>query len=474
MNDQQRGLGVNGNQPPDAGWHEDELHSVRSAISALLDDVTVASYQRTGHPTSALPTLSLLPSATDAANEPGAPVASPWANPEPVAYAPAEPLSSLQRPIEQPTQSDPLAAFSSPAPVSPVQRPPWELDDELPPFPAPLAEPVLPPSAATQPQPAWTIPASLFEPATPAPQRAEAQVAGPQPADSRTDFYGGPAAVALAIASQPDAADAPPPAVEQVAPSPTPTIDPSAISIRGRNDGVSIEIGAGRWEDLTVALTRRLDQAAGFFRGGHIAVDVGARTLLEPELKTLYDILNEHGMEPSVLRTISERTFQSALALGISVTHETKEGPPLTVAHKAAVSDDRHSYFVYRGNLRSGQVLNRHDHVVVIGDVNPGAEVISDGDVMVWGRLRGLAHAGAKGNGKSIIAALDLDPVQLRIDKIIVAAPGNHSENGSRRQSGKSEHKRPEIARLVDERLVIEAWDEARVMGSPLLKRLRD
>jgi septum site-determining protein MinC len=290
-------------------------------------------------------------------------------------------------------------------------------------------------------KPVWSIPASLFEPAT-------------SPASEPT----------------PVQEAAPPPTVE----APTlPDIEPNAITIRGKNQGVSIEIGVGAWPSLMVALGRRLEQASGFFRGGHVAVDVGARSLTEPELKTLFDLLKTHGMDLGVLRTVAERTFQSALALGISATHETMEGSPAAIAQRANTNEDRYAYFVYRGNLRSGQVLDRRDHVVVIGDVNPGAEVISDGDIMVWGRLRGIAHAGARGNGKSIVAALELDPVQLRINTMIAISPGAH-ENGSRRPAVKSGAKRAEIARLVENRLVIEPWDEARTMGSPLLKRLRE
>ena len=61
--------------------------------------------------------------------------------------------------------------------------------------------------------------------------------------------------------------------------------------------------------------------------------------------------------------------------------------------------------------------------MLVIGDVNPGAEVSSDGDVMVWGRLRGVVHAGAKGNVRAIVAALDLEPTQLRIADVMTIGP---------------------------------------------------
>ncbi|MGM0508186.1 MAG: septum site-determining protein MinC [Fusobacteriota bacterium] len=65
--------------------------------------------------------------------------------------------------------------------------------------------------------------------------------------------------------------------------------------------------------------------------------------------------------------------------------------------------------------LRSGQRVVSSGHIIIIGSVNPGAEVVADGDIYVWGKVRGLLHAGANGNKKSKILALSLDVKQVRI-----------------------------------------------------------
>ena len=97
--------------------------------------------------------------------------------------------------------------------------------------------------------------------------------------------------------------------------------------------------------------------------------------------------------------------------------------------------------------LRSGHNINYFGHVVILGDVNPGAEIIAGGNVVVWGRLRGTVHAGADGNQDAVICALDLSPVQLRIaDQISVAPP-------------KKKKSQPEIARLLDNRVIAEPWN---------------
>ena len=73
----------------------------------------------------------------------------------------------------------------------------------------------------------------------------------------------------------------------------------------------------------------------------------------------------------------------------------------------------------HRGAVRSGQRIEYEGSIVILGDVNGGAEVIAGDNVVVLGVLRGLAHAGARGNKKAIIAAASIDCKQIRIADII-------------------------------------------------------
>ena len=77
--------------------------------------------------------------------------------------------------------------------------------------------------------------------------------------------------------------------------------------------------------------------------------------------------------------------------------------------------------FVQR-TLRSGFKVSHHGHVIVLGDVNPGAEVIAGGSVIVWGRLRGVVHAGADGDENAVVCALEMMPTQLRIAGLVSVA----------------------------------------------------
>jgi septum site-determining protein MinC len=78
--------------------------------------------------------------------------------------------------------------------------------------------------------------------------------------------------------------------------------------------------------------------------------------------------------------------------------------------------------------IRSGQVLKVTGDLLLIGDVNPGGTVVSTGNIYIMGNLRGIAHAGAEGDCKAIIAASYMKPSQLRIADFISRAPDYESD----------------------------------------------
>ena len=73
----------------------------------------------------------------------------------------------------------------------------------------------------------------------------------------------------------------------------------------------------------------------------------------------------------------------------------------------------------HKGSLRSGQKIEFEGSIVIIGDVNAGAEVVAGENIVILGTLRGLAHAGAKGNKDAIIEATDIEALQIRIANIV-------------------------------------------------------
>jgi len=109
----------------------------------------------------------------------------------------------------------------------------------------------------------------------------------------------------------------------------------------------------------------------------------------------------------------------------------------------------RHPTVLIRRTLRSGQMVRFAGNVVVLGDVNPGAEITAGGDIVVMGWLRGVAHAGAKGDQRAIVSAFRLAPTQLRIAHLIARAPDAGEDHVP---------DVPEYAEIRNGQLVIDRW----------------
>jgi septum site-determining protein MinC len=114
----------------------------------------------------------------------------------------------------------------------------------------------------------------------------------------------------------------------------------------------------------------------------------------------------------------------------------------------SAAADEPEAGLIARRTLRSGQQLRHPGSITIIGDVNPGAEIVAGGDIVVWGKLRGTVHAGAMGNETAVVCALDLAPTQLRIAQYIARSP-----EGRRRKPA------PEVARVRNGKIVAESWE---------------
>jgi len=159
----------------------------------------------------------------------------------------------------------------------------------------------------------------------------------------------------------------------------------------------------------------------------------------------LRDQLSDRGISLWAVISESPTTEKTAQLLGLA-TRVSKPRPE--EARQFSVKDlgDETALFLER-TLRSGTRIEFPGHVVVLGDVNPGAEIIAEGNVIIWGRLRGMVHAGAKGNKTAVICALDLSPTQLRIAEEVSAS------------LKPQENPKPEIARINENgKLQAEFW----------------
>jgi len=241
------------------------------------------------------------------------------------------------------------------------------------------------------------------------------------------------------------------------------------VRIRGRLDGLVIQIDpAADWAEVLIRMDAYLRRSADFFQGGQVALSVGSRELSVEQLGRASQILTRYGIRLWAVETHNDWTAQAATSYGVSATlvdqMPSEEVVLAAIAEEEAADDSAYVNYddqlplLHRGSLRSGQDLRHLGPILLIGDVNPGASVISGSDVYIWGRLRGVAHAGAMGNDWSIICALDLEPTQLRIGRQIAVSP--NKQGVVRRWFSRSTERKPEIARVIDGQIVVEPWDE--------------
>lgn len=216
------------------------------------------------------------------------------------------------------------------------------------------------------------------------------------------------------------------------------------IQIKGIREGLLITLGDGPWEQMYQALIEHLDQQREFLKGARLALDVGNHMLKAAEMGLLRNQISERDVILWAVLSNSPTTERTAQTLGLDT--RLSRSKPEPAAQDTRYQDGDPAILVHR-TLRSGYSLQNSGHVIILGDVNPGAQIISGGDVIVWGHLRGMVHAGAGGNENAVICALDLAPTQLRIAGVIAITP---------QRRGKPQ---PEMVKILNGQVVAEPWN---------------
>ena len=152
--------------------------------------------------------------------------------------------------------------------------------------------------------------------------------------------------------------------------------------------------------EIIQVLRKKLLELKNIYKSEKIPIKVTGKVLKNREIDEIQKLIKE--------KIDVDIDFDMPKTLGLSSIKRTFE--QATIISETTF---------HRGSLRSGQKLEIEGSVVILGDVNSGAEVIASENIVVLGSLRGLAHAGAKGNKQAIIGAGTLDTVQIRIANII-------------------------------------------------------
>jgi septum site-determining protein MinC len=218
----------------------------------------------------------------------------------------------------------------------------------------------------------------------------------------------------------------------------------ASIRIKGMRDGLLVSLPAGEWEEQRGALLSQIDEQGAFFQGARLALDVGEQVIKVNEMVELRDNLSDRQVSLWAVLSTSPATEQTAQLLGLA-TRVSKPRPEELERLEGGFVPEDTALFVDR-TIRSGTRVEFAGTVVVLGDVNAGAEVAAQGNIIVWGRLRGAAHAGTAGKSGAIICALSLAPMRLQIADELLAFNEQPETAG------------PAMALVRDGRIEVERW----------------
>lgn len=175
----------------------------------------------------------------------------------------------------------------------------------------------------------------------------------------------------------------------------------NCVSINLKKNQIVIKLSEKAEQiEIMEALKKKLTELKKLYKDEKIPILVTGKILKNKEMDEIQKTIKS--------KIDVEIDFDMPKGLGL---HSIKK----TFEREIATSETK----FHRGSLRSGQKVETEGSLVIIGDVNSGAEVIASDNIIVLGSLRGLAHAGAKGNKQAIIAAGLLDAVQIRIANVV-------------------------------------------------------
>ncbi len=179
----------------------------------------------------------------------------------------------------------------------------------------------------------------------------------------------------------------------------------NCVTINLKQEEIIIKISEQALHDEVLkCMKEKISQLSKMYKEEKIPIFITGKVLKEKEMEEIKELIKE---EIDV-----DIQFDSPTEMGLS---EIKK------VYEKDTENSETKY--YKGSLRCGQKMEFEGSIVIIGDVNGGAEIIAGENITILGALRGLAHAGAKGNKKAIIAASVVDAPQIRIANLVKEVP---------------------------------------------------
>ena len=183
----------------------------------------------------------------------------------------------------------------------------------------------------------------------------------------------------------------------------------NSVIIKGNKYGIIVVLSPDvPFDELKLLIAEKFKESSKFFENAKMAISFEGRKLTNEEQKEILDIIGENADMHIVCVIDNDEEIQEKF-------HKTLDQRLMELSNNTGQ--------FYKGILRSGASLEFETSVIIIGDVNHGARVVSKGNIIILGSLKGTAFAGATGNTNSFVVALDMSPTQIRIADTIARAP---------------------------------------------------
>lgn len=204
------------------------------------------------------------------------------------------------------------------------------------------------------------------------------------------------------------------------------------ILIKGNKDGINTTIDIEKFacfEDMLDALVKKLSKGKDFYKGTTLILKCNIKSMTNENIQTIKDSLLENiELKDIVIKDLEAEREKEAKNKIFSGVYEGK------------------TKFI-RKTVRGGQCINYQGNIVIIGDINSGAEVKATGNVIVLGRIAGSVSAGTNGNKKAVIAAFSLQPEILKIADVFAMSPDDVEKP-----------QYPELAKVKDDVIIVEPY----------------
>ncbi len=226
------------------------------------------------------------------------------------------------------------------------------------------------------------------------------------------------------------------------------------VVMKSNRYGINLQLDSNcSFRDLLDAIIEKFKESEKFFKNAKVGISFeGRRLSSEEEYRIIEEIMKNTSMEIlCIIDNDKEHEEETKRLIEENLLREQQ----IQEEMQNAMSQVPYGEF-YQGTLRSGQIIESEGSVTIIGDVNPGAKIVSAGNIVILGALKGNVHAGCTGERNCFVFALDMRPIQIQIGDLIAKSPDKENTKKRFRKKEKEAPAEAQIAVAKDGAIYIE------------------